>query len=143
MGPTYNRIHLGLGISPELPPQNDSVANSLFPGPIFDPNKVPGPKCRPEIKKSDPGLKIPPLGMKKQKMRAEKPCRIQSSEFRTEPYSASYGQKPFWRAPSKSSHGSPGGGEQVPPAVLFFENRPLFYTSPGGVVQVASGGSIF
>ena len=40
-------------------------------------------------------------------------------------------------------HRSPGGGEQVPPAVLVFQNRHLFYTSPGGVVQVASGGSIF
>ena len=39
--------------------------------------------------------------MKKQKMRAEKPCRIQCSEFQTEPYSVSYGQKPFWRAPVK------------------------------------------
>ena len=40
-------------------------------------------------------------------------------------------------------HGSPGGGDQVPPAVLFFQNRHLFYTSPGGVVQVALGRSIF
>ena len=95
MGPIYNRIHLGLGISPELPPQNDSVANSLFSGPIFDPKNVPGPKCRPEIQKSDPGFKIPPPGMKNQKMRAEKPYRIQSSEFQTEPYAASYGPKTF------------------------------------------------
>ena len=95
MGPIYNRIHLGHGNSPELPPQNDSVANSLFSGPIAHPKKVPGPKCRPEIKKSDPGLKNPPPGMKHQKMRAEKLCRIQSSEFQTEPYSATYGQKPF------------------------------------------------
>ena len=95
MGPIYNRIHLGLGISPELPPQNDSVANSLFSAPIFDPKKVPRPKCRPEIQKSDPGLKNPPPGMKNQKMRAEKPCRIQYSELQTEPYSATYSQKPF------------------------------------------------
>ena len=39
--------------------------------------------------------------MKKQKMRAEKPCRTLVSEFQTEPYSASYGQKPFWRVPFK------------------------------------------
>ena len=105
--------------------------------------------------------------MKKPKMRAEKPCRTPVSEFQTEPYSESYGQKPFGRAPSKSSHGHPGGGEQVPPAVLFFENKDLFYMEalaalyrlpPAGrffekwtpkntsfdvVVQVASGGSFF
>ena len=34
-------------------------------------------------------------------MRAEQPCRTQASEFQTEPYSASYGQKPFWRVPVK------------------------------------------
>ena len=105
MGPIYNRIHLGLEISPELPAQNDSVANSLFSGPFFDPKKVPGPKCWPWIQKSDPGLKLRvkrlPPGMKKQKMWAEKPCRIQSLEFQTEPYSASYGQKTFWRVPAK------------------------------------------
>ena len=101
MDPIYHRIHLGLGISPEMPPQNDSVANSLFSGPIFDPKKVPGPKCRPGDPKSNPGLKNPSLGMKKQKMRAEKPCRTPVSEFQTEPYSASYGQKPFWRVPAK------------------------------------------
>ena len=101
MGPIYNRIHLGLGISPGLPPQNNSVANSLFSGPIVDPKKVPGPKCRPGDPKSNPGLKNPPPGMKKQKMRAEKPCRIQSSKFQTEPYSASYDQKPFLWVPLK------------------------------------------
>ena len=47
MDPIYNRIPVGLGISPELPPQNDSVANSLFSGSFFDPKKVPGPKCQP------------------------------------------------------------------------------------------------
>ena len=107
MGPRYNRIHLGLGFSPELPPQNDSVANSLFSGPIFDPKKVPGPKCRPGDPKSNPGLKKPSPGMNKQKMRAEKPCRIQASEFQTEPYSASYGQKPFWRG-LRGAVGCPG-----------------------------------
>ena len=101
MAPIYNRIHLGLGISPKLPWQNDSVTNSLFSGPIFDPKKVPGPKCRPGDPKSDPGLKNPSLGMKKQKMRAEKPCRTPASEFQTEPYGASYGQKTFLRVPAK------------------------------------------
>ena len=101
MGPIYDRIHFGHGKSPELPPQNASIAKSLFSGPIFDPKKVPGPKCRPGDPKSDPGLKNLPLGMKKQKMRAEKPCRTPVSEFQTEPYSASYGQIPFWRVPAK------------------------------------------
>ena len=101
MGPIYHRIHLGFGISPELPPQHVSVANSLFSGPFFYPKKVPGPECRSWIQKSDPGLKNPSPGMKKQKMRAEKPCRTPASEFQTEPYSASYGQKPFWRVPAK------------------------------------------
>ena len=66
-----------------------------FFGTIFYPKKVPGPKCQPWIQNSDPGLKNRPPGMNKQKMRAEKPCRIQSSEFQTEQYAASYGQKPF------------------------------------------------
>ena len=101
MGPIYNRIHLGFGISPELPWQNDSVANSLFSGPFFDPKKVPGPECWPWIPKSNPRLKNLPPGMKKLTMRAEKPCRIQSSEFQTEPYSASDGQKQFWRVPAQ------------------------------------------
>ena len=60
---------------------------------MFLPKKGPGPKCRPWIQKSDPGLKNPPPGMKQQKLRTGKPCRMQSSEFQTEPYSASYGQK--------------------------------------------------
>ena len=95
MGPIYNRIHLGHGKSPELPKENDSVAKSLFWGPIVDLKKVPGPKCRPGDPKSNPGLNNLSTGMTKQKMRAEKPCRIQSSEFQTEPYSVSYGQKQF------------------------------------------------
>ena len=37
--------------------------------------------------------------MNKQKMRAEKPCRTPASELQTEPYGASYGQKPFWAGP--------------------------------------------
>ena len=69
---------------------------------MFYPKKVPGPKCQPGDPKSDPGLKNRPLGMKKQKMRAEKPCRIQYLELQTEPYCASYDQKPFWRVTSKS-----------------------------------------
>ena len=43
----------------------------------------------------------PSLGMKKLKLRAEKPCRTPVSEFQTEPYSESYGRKPFWRVPAK------------------------------------------
>ena len=71
-----------------------SQIHFFFSGPIFDPKKVPGPKCQPKIQKSDPGLKNPPLGMKNQKMRAEKTCRNQYSELQTEPYSATYGQNP-------------------------------------------------
>ena len=97
MGPIYNRIHLGHGKSPELPWQNDSVAKQLFLGPIFDAKKVPGPTCQPGYQKSNPGLNIRSPGMIKQKMRAGKPRRTPVSEFQMEPYSASYGQKPFWR----------------------------------------------
>ena len=42
MGPIDNRIHLGLGISPELSWQNASVTNSLFSGPFFYPKRSPG-----------------------------------------------------------------------------------------------------
>ena len=42
MGPIYHRIHLGLGISHELPWQNVSVTNSLFSGPFFYPKRSPG-----------------------------------------------------------------------------------------------------
>ena len=73
----------------------------IFFGTIFDPKKVPGPECRPGNPKSDPGLKNPSLGLKKQKMRAEKPCRTPALEFQTEPYSASYGQKTFLRVSAK------------------------------------------
>ena len=51
-----HRIHLGLRDSPELPPRNDFIAKPLFFGTIFDPKKVPGPKCRPGDPKSNPGL---------------------------------------------------------------------------------------
>ena len=37
--------------------------------------------------------------MKKQKMRAEIPCRTPPSKNQTEPYGASYGQKTFWGGP--------------------------------------------
>ena len=101
MGPIYNRIHLGLGILPKLQWQNGSVTNSLFWGLFLLPNK--GPRAR--MLTLDPKIwswaqKLP-LGMKKQKMRAEKPCRTPVSEFQTEPYSESYGQKPFWRVPAQ------------------------------------------
>ena len=43
MGPIYHRIHLGLGISPELPWQNASVTNSFFRD-HFLPQK--GPRAR-------------------------------------------------------------------------------------------------
>ena len=98
----YHSIHLGLGKSPANPPQNDFIAKSLFGRPIFDPEKVPGPECRPRVQKYDPGLENPSLGMKQLKMRAEKSCRTMPSELQTEPYSASYDQNTFWKVPSKS-----------------------------------------
>ena len=52
MGPIYNRIHLGLGKSPANPTQNDFIARTLFSGPIVDPKKVLGPKCRPWVRKN-------------------------------------------------------------------------------------------
>ena len=70
---------------------------TLGGGPFFNSEKVPGPKCWPEIQTSDPGLKNPPLGMTKQKMRAEKTCRTQALEFQTGPHSACYGPKTFRR----------------------------------------------
>ena len=39
------------------------------------------------------------MGMKKQKMRAEIPCRTPPSKNQTEPYGASYGQKTFRAGP--------------------------------------------
>ena len=65
------------------------------------PQKGPRAKMLTWDQKSNPGLKKPSPGLKQQKMRAEKPCRTQASEFQTEPYSTSYGQKLFWRVPAK------------------------------------------
>ena len=107
MDPRYHRIHLGRRDSPTNPPQNDFIANSCFSGPQNWSKKVPGPKCRPGNPKSNPGLPNLASGMKKQKMRAEKPCRTLLSELQTEPYSASYGQKPFWRG-LRGAVGCPG-----------------------------------
>ena len=55
MGPIYNRIHLGLGISPELPCQHDSFAKSFFSGPIVDPrskNLILGSNIHPWARKN-------------------------------------------------------------------------------------------
>ena len=57
MGPIYNRIHLGLGISPELPWQNDSVTKSLFRDPFLTPKRSPG-------QNADLGIQNPILGSK-------------------------------------------------------------------------------
>ena len=61
----------------------------------------PGQNVDLGVSKSDPGLPNLEPGMKKQKMRAEKPCRTPPSKNQTEPYSASYCQKPFWGVPFK------------------------------------------
>ena len=37
----------------------------------------------------------------------------------------------FFKTETLFSHGSPGCGEQVPPAVLFFQNRDLFFKTRG------------
>ena len=102
MAPRDHRIYLGRMDSPKTPPRNHSSTKQLFSGPFFGAKMVPRPKCgpggpksHPGVPKSDPGLQNLPLGMKLQKMRAEKPCRTPPSEFQTEPYGANYGPKPF------------------------------------------------
>ena len=104
MGPTDHRIHLGQVELLKASYENHSITKPSFSGPFFDPKRSPGQNVGLEAPKSDPWLQNPPSGTKKQKMRAEKPCRTPPSELRTEPYSAIYAQKPFWRVPSKSWH---------------------------------------
>ena len=99
MAPRDHRIHLGRMDSPESSPQNHSSAKICFSGPQ---KTSPGQNVDLGVPKSDPGLQNLSPGMKKQKMRAEKPCRTPPSKNQTEPYSASYGQKPFWGCLSKS-----------------------------------------
>ena len=98
MAPRDHRIHLGRMDSPESSPQNHSSAKICFSGPQ---KTSPGQNVDLGDPKSDPGLQNPSPGMKKQKMRAEKPCRTPPSKNQTEPYSASYGRKPFWGVPLK------------------------------------------
>ena len=98
MAPRDHRIHLGRMGSPESSPQNHSSAKVCFSGPQ---KTYAGQNVDLGDPKSDPGLQHPPPGMKKQKMRAEKPCRTPPSKNQTEPYSASYGRKPFWGVPLK------------------------------------------
>ena len=82
-----------------IPPQN-----IFFRDHFLGPKRSPGQNVDLGVPKSDPGLQNPPPGMKKQKMRAEKPCRTPPSKNQTEPYSASYGQKPFWGGTSHEWH---------------------------------------
>ena len=77
------------------------LQNYLFRDPKITPKTSPGQNVDLGVPKSDPGLQNPSPGMKKQKMRAEKPCRTPPSKNQTEPYSASYGRKPFWGVPLK------------------------------------------
>ena len=72
-----------------------SSQNHLFRDPCFGLKRSPGQNVGLRAPKSYPWLKNPPPGMKKQKMRAEKPCRTPPSELQTEPYGASCGQKAF------------------------------------------------
>ena len=70
-----------------------SSQNQFFRDPNIFPKRSPGQNVNLGVPKSDPGPTNPPLGMKKQKMRAEIPCRTPPSKNQTEPYGASYGQK--------------------------------------------------
>ena len=126
-------------------------SNFMFLESKFWTKIVPGPKCRPGDPKSDPGLKNLPPGMKKQKMRAEKPCRIQWSVFQTEPHVASYGQNPFggfglripgallwqpfcfWDHGAKGDHGTKGQRAQ---------HNPFFVIFVGGVGRGLTSGVI-
>ena len=56
-----------------------------------------------------------------QKMRAEKPCRMQSSEFQTEPYSASY---ELW--------GAIGGSWELPGAQDDKKEAPCHFCATSG-----------
>ena len=123
MAPRDHRIHLGRMDSPESSPQNHSSAKICFSGPK---KTYAGQNVDLGGPKSDPALQNPPLGMKKQKMRAEKPCRTPPSKNQTEPYSASYGRKPFW------------GG--VPLKILVYARGDLGATSPNpGISKVNLG----
>ena len=72
-----------------------SLQKYVFRDPKIDPKASPGQNVDLGVPKSDPGLSNPTPGMKKQKMRAEIPCRTPPSKNQTEPYGASYGQKHF------------------------------------------------
>ena len=102
MAPRDHRIHLGRMDSPESP-QNHSLAKIYFFGtPKLVEKTPPGQNVDLGVPKSDPGLPNPARGMKKQKMRAEKPCRTPPSKNLTEPYySTSVDRKPFWGVPLK------------------------------------------
>ena len=95
MGPRDHRIHLGRMDSLKNSPQNHSSIKQLFSGPFFEPKRSPGQNVDLGIQNLILGIQNLPLGMKIQKMRAEKPYRTPPSELQTEPYGASYGQKPF------------------------------------------------
>ena len=79
-----------------IPPQNN-----FFRDHFFGPKRSPGQNVDLGVPKSGPGLQNPSQGMKKQKMRAETPCRTPCSKNQTEPCGASYGRKTFWRVPLK------------------------------------------
>ena len=103
--------------------RDPKIAKKTSPGKIVDLG----------VPKSDPGLQNPDPDLKKQKMRAEKPCRTPPSEFQTEPYSASYGPKPFWGQilPIEVSM-MPPGGEKIGAT----GTRTPSLTSPGEVLGV-------
>ena len=69
-----HRIHFGqlegFETSEEIPP-----SQKYFRGAHNMPARLPGQNVNFGLQKSDPGLRNAPQGMKKQHMRAEKPCR--------------------------------------------------------------------
>ena len=77
------------------------LQNYLFRDPKITPKTSPGQNVDLGVPQPEPGHQNPSPGMEKQKMCAEKQCRTPPSKNQTEPYSASYGRKPFWGVPLK------------------------------------------
>ena len=103
-----------------IPPQNN-----FFRDHFLVPKRSPGQNVDPGIQNPTSASKIHPPAMKKQKMRAEKPCRTPPSKNQTEPYSASYGRKPFWGVPLKirGAQGLPRRHLRGKTLILYCENQ--------------------
>ena len=105
-----------------LPPPHKTIPlqNYLFRDPKITPKTSPGQNVDLRVPKSDPGLQNPSPGMKKQKMRANKPCRTPPSKKQTEPYSASHGWKPFYGGYLTKSWYMPGAIWELPFKILAY-----------------------